>query len=311
MPTLESIIKEKSKRLQLVPDRLLSQVEKTQKKLFTEILSLMDDLTVKDGFIELSTGNLATVDKIVSDLRTALNGSDYFDAVKEFGKEFNVQAEINASYFKEAFTDFKSPEIAEALVSQAKVATVDALIGAPLDVNWLKPLEKTLTDLVSSGASWKESVKTIRTFAEGDEDVDGKLLQYSKQIAHDAFAYSDRSYSNAVADELEGEWFYYFGDEILTTRCFCGERHGKYYHYKEIEAWGRGENIGECRSGDLWQGANRQTNEQTIFIFVGGHNCMHSLILTSIFDVPKADIQRNIDNGNYVPTEFEVAEIGL
>lgn len=309
--TLQSIIKEKQSRLENIPNRLLSQVQKTQKRLFEEILSKANELTLKDGFIELSTKNLALVDEIIADLRIAITDSEYFDAVKEFGKEFDLQQKINEKYFSQAFDDFKSPEIAEALVKQAKTATVDALLGAPLDVNWLKPMEKTLTDLVSSGASWKESVKTIRDFVEGNDEVDGKMLQYSKQIAHDAFAYSDRSYSNAVADELEGEWYFYAGGELPTTRCFCEERNGKYFHFKEIEAFGRGENLGDCKSGDLWQGANRQTNEQTIFLYAGGHRCQHSWLLVSIFDTPKEVIQRNIDNGNYEPSQFEIEELGL
>ena len=309
--SLESIIKQKQKNLEMKPARLLSQVEKTQKKIFEEILALADDFIIKDGFIELSTANLATIDVIIDGLKTALHGSEYFEAVKEFGKDFDLQQDINESYFKQAFDDFSTPDFAAEIVRQSKVATVDALLGAPLDENFLKPLQKTLTDLVSSGASWKESVKTIREFAEGGETVDGKLLQYSKQIAHDAFAYSDAAYSNAVAEELEGEWYFYAGGEIPTSRCFCVERNGKYFHYKEIEAFGRGENLGECKSGDLWAGANKNTNEQTIFIYKGGHFCGHSWLLVSIFDVPKEVIERNISNGNYEPSDFEKAEIGL
>jgi len=309
--SLESIIKLKQKNLEMKPARLLSQVEKTQKKIFEEILALADDFIIKNGFIELSTANLATIDVIVDGLKTALHGSEYFEAVKEFGKDFDLQQKINEDYFSQAFDDFSTPDFAAEIVRQSKVATVDALLGAPLDENFLKPLQKTLTDLVSSGASWKESVKTIREFAEGGETVDGKLLQYSKQIAHDAFAYADATYSNAVAEELEGEWYFYAGGEIPTSRCFCVERNGKYFHYKEIEAFGRGENLGECKSGDLWAGANKNTDAQTIFIYKGGHFCGHSWLLVSIFDTPIDVIRRNIDNGNYTPSQFEIEELSL
>ena len=151
--SLESIIKQKQKNLEMKPARLLSQVEKTQKKIFEEILALADDFIIKDGFIELSTANLATIDVIIDGLKTALHGSEYFEAVKEFGKDFDLQQDINESYFKQAFDDFSTPDFAAEIVRQSKVATVDALLGAPLDENFLKPLQKTLTDLVSSGAS--------------------------------------------------------------------------------------------------------------------------------------------------------------
>jgi len=97
----------------------------------------------------------------------------------------------------------------------------------------------------------------------------------------------------------DGEWYFYQGGELPTTRCFCEARVQKYFYYKQIEAFGRGEDLGECRSGDLWAGANRNTNEQSIFLFAGGWNCGHSWILTSIFDVPKEVVQNAIDKFGY------------
>ena len=165
--------------------------------------------------------------------------------------------------------------------------------------------------MVTSGAGFRESVASIRDFVEGTDTTNGKLLQYSKQIAHDQFAFSDRGYTNAVSDELEAEWYFYAGDEIPTSRCFCIERHDKYWHYKEIEKWGEGQDLGECKSGDLWKGAHIDTNAQTIFVYLGGYFCMHSLQPVSIFVVPKEIVERNIANGNYEPSVFEIDEIGL
>jgi len=60
------------------------------------------------------------------------------------------------------------------------------------------------------------------------------------------------------------EFFQYFGGIILDSRCFCIERHQKFYHKKEIEAWGRGENLGKCNTGDgKWAGYQEGTNADT------------------------------------------------
>lgn len=311
MATLAEIIKEKNRRLERVPDEFLSQVQKSQKKIFAELLSLLSQFNLVDGKIEISSANLAVVDEVIEGLKVVLYGSDYSDAVAEFAKEFDKQGKINNDYFEKAFDDFKTPEIATEILARSKKTTVEALIGGSMDENFLKPAEQMLSNLVTSGAGFREAVISIREFAEGGEEVDGRLLKYAKQIAHDSFAISDRSYTNAVSEELESEWFFYSGGEIATTRCFCEQRNGKHFHFKELEAFGRGENLGECKSGELWQGANIQTNEQTIFIFAGGYNCMHSILPVSIFDVPREVVQRNIDNGNYSPTAFEVEEIGL
>lgn len=314
MATLKEIIREKSKRLQDVPDEFLTRVERTQKKIFNEIVGSLNKLQTKNDKIIISVKNLAVVDEIIQQLSKVVYGSDYVTAVSSFAKEFDKQGKINEEYFRTAFTDFKDSTIGNAILKKIKTDTVQSLLGGSLDENFLKPAEKILTNLVTSGAGFVEAVESIQIFATGGEIADGKLLAYAKQIAHDQFAYSDRGYTNAVADELEAEWYFYVGDELPTSRCFCQERFNRHFYYKEIEAWGRGENLGDCRvSGKdyMWQGANIQTNEQTIFVYLGGYNCMHSLQPVSIFDVPKDVIQRNISNGNYEPSEFEIEEIGL
>lgn len=309
--TLKQLLKQKNDRLQSIPEALLSVVERTQKKIFSQIVTLLDSLDRSGGKILSSSDNLLAATEIIDDLKKILLSSEYTIAVKEFAKEFDVQKKVNDDYFKEVFGDFDKVKIAESLVKKAKSDAVNALLSSPLDENFLKPLENILTDSIATGSGWRETLEAIQNFTTGNAEKDGKLLQYSKQIAHDDFAFADRSYSNAVADELDVEFYFYSGGEIPTSRCFCKERHEQYFHYKEIEAWGRGENLGECKSGDLWAGAVPQTNAQTIFIYAGGFNCGHSIMPVSIFDVPKEVIQRNISNGNYRPTENDVELLGV
>ena len=54
-----------------------------------------------------------------------------------------------------------------------------------------------------------------------------------------------------------------------------------------------------------WQGKMYGTNESTIFVTAGGYNCQHSIMPVSVFAVPKADIERNIKNGNFEPSAVE------
>ena len=306
--TLQEILKKKNARLLSVPDKFLSGVEKSQKAVLLKLISLLDRLDVTAGNIDRSIKNLNTIPGITDTLKNDLLSSEYYKQVKEFADEFDIQKRINDSYF-EKIAPVKS-DFADKILIDAKKATVTDLLAAPLDENFLKPIEEILTQAVSTGSSWSETLKAIQDYAIGDGEKDGKLLQYSKQIAHDAFAIADRTYSNALADETENEFYFYSGGELPTSRCFCLERHEQYFHYKEIESWGRAENLGSCRSGDLWAGANPNTNEKTIFNFAGGFNCIHTLMPVSIFDPPKDVIQRNIDNGNYSPDEITLEALG-
>ncbi len=111
---------------------------------------------------------------------------------------------------------------------------------------------------------------------------------------------------------MDSEWFFYSGDIIPTSRCFCIERHNRYFYYKEIESWADGEGLGECDlGGGDWSGKNPTTNKNNIYILAGGFFCQHSILPVTIDQVDKETIQRAIEKFGYEPTEFEKQELGI
>lgn len=293
------LIKKKNERLLSVPNAFEDAVSKAQKELFNEIIALVDSLERDGGNIVISSDNLLKIEEIGIKIKQALNGSDYIEAVREFASEFDKQAEINIEYFKNTFPDFKESELASQILANSKKITVELLVST--ENEFILPLKDVLNDAVVSGSSWGDTVKNIRTFVEGNKDLDGRLLRYSKQIASDALATSDRAFTMAVSEDLGAEWFFYSGGEIGGTREFCHERNGRYFHKKEVEKWSHLD----------WPGKNKQTNERTIFILAGGYNCKHSIMPVSLYAVPISDIQRNIQNGNFIPSDFEKRELKL
>lgn len=309
MATLKSLIKAKNIRLEKVPEAFLSEVEKLQKKMFTDLISLLDSIDKEGGFIKASAGNIRKLSSIMTDAKEELFGTDYVEVATEFIKEFDLQKAANDNIFEKEFKEFSGSDLADELLRKSKEDALQALLGSPLDTEFLQPLDKLLSDSIGTGASWKDTVQSIRDFVEGNPEADGRLLQYSKTIARDSFTISDRSYTNAIADELESEWFFWSGGILSTSRCICIKNSEHYFHFKEIEAFARGENLGDCKVGDLWAGAVPATNEKTIFIYAGGFGCLHSIMPVSVFSVPQETIDRNIQNGNYVPSEKELALI--
>jgi hypothetical protein len=227
-------------------------------------------------------------------------GSEYTSAVKDFAKEFDKQAKITNQIFRKGF-DFTDTKLQENLVKISKRSTSEILLDNIGDQRFSSLIAQEVEIAVSNGASFKDTVKAIRGLVEGDKEKDGKLLQYSKQIAHDQFAIADRSYTSAVADELDADWFFYSGNTIDSTREFCRKRHNKYFYYKEIEDW----------ADEEWDGKIDGTNEKTIYSTAGGYNCRHSIIPVSIFAVPKDVIRRNISNGNFNPSEALLEQLKL
>lgn len=293
MASFEELIKEKIKRLESVPLKLQTVLEKKQKTILNDLLSKLSDLTVKNGAYEITPENLNTVAAISDELRQALLTPEYLKAVKEFASEFDKQAALNNKILKDTFGAVDNPIAADAYIKIAKKSAVESLVGAPMDANFIKPIQGLLESAVVNGATIQDTYNSIKDFVEGGEGQDGKLLRYAKQITNDSFSISDRSYTSIVSDALDNEWFYFSGSIVKSTRCFCRERVGHFYHYKEIEAWANGENLGDCDLGDgNWAGEIQGTNAATIYSYLGGYNCLHFLVPVSEAAVDESDIER-------------------
>jgi hypothetical protein len=304
MPTIREILNEKNRRLVEIPNEFYSSVQKTEQQLYARLLELLDKLKLDaSGQAIRSKANLAIAEEITTQLKNTLYSSDYVKALADFSGQFNNQENLNSDYFKKAFPEFTGSELASQLVQVSRKQAVELLTGSAIDNSFFTPIKQALIDAVDMGVSRIDLIKTIQTTVIGDPEKEGKLLSYSKQIAHDSFALSDRSYSNAVAEDLGVEWFFYSGHIIDTSRPFCIERHNSYYHYKQIEAWGDGKDLGKVKNPKtgLWDGAMKGTNSKTIFKTAGGYNCEHSFMAVSISDVPKTVVNRAIKDGYYKP----------
>lgn len=311
--TLLQIIERKNQRIEDIPEAFQSSVEKLQRRLYNRITELIGQLEVRDGQIVMSEANLLRVQNINDELKQVLNGREYIQAVRKFTDEFNTQKAVNDEYFLKAFgSDFTETRLANQLVRNSQRITFDLLAGTPAEANFITPIRAQLEGAVATGASYKDTIIGIREFVEGTPDSDGRLLRYSKQISWDAFAISDATYTNAIAEDLGVEWYRYSGGIVKDSRCFCVERDRQYFHWEEVDAWGRREDLGDCKlEGGGWAGMKLDTNENTIWSYRGGWGCRHTLSPVSIFIVPIDVILRNISNGNFEPSEFERTELNL
>ena len=293
MPSFETLLKEKNARLHAIPLKLQTVIEKQQQDVLDGIIDQLNKLTTVDGKIKINSANLKEIAKISDELKSIFLNDEYLKAVKEFSKEFSEQATINNVLIKKGFGVIENPVASTLYIEVAKKNAIEALVGSPIDTQFIKPIQDLLETSVVNGASFKETMSGIRAFVEGSDGKGSKIMRYAKQITNDSFAIADRSYTSIISDALDAEWFYFSGVEIGSTRCFCKERVGNYYHYLEIESWGNGQNLGECNVGDgQWAGEIAGTNAQTIYSYLGGWNCLHSLIPVSIEIVPESDIER-------------------
>ncbi len=315
MATVSELIAEKTRRLTTVPDEYLTEVERAQKKLFPQIVDILRQLTVDSaGNLVLNASNLALASDVKELVQQILADSEYIGAVQTYARQMGEQAKVSDSLFAKTFDDYATTAVSQQLLRTTQRNAVDLLVNAIGNQRFADVVRENIETAISSNAGFTETVKQLQTIVTGDDEVDGKLLQYNKQIAHDTFAIADRNYTSAVSEELEAEWFFYSGSEIETTRPFCAERHNQYYYYKEIELWGEGRKTPPLRlpdSSGAWAGQIPGTNSSTIYSYAGGYNCRHSIIPVSIRRVPKAVILEAINKYGFEPSAVETDLLGL
>jgi hypothetical protein len=291
MPALDDILSEMFRRRDYVPNNFLDAIPPAQRNLVKQLITALGSLKTEDGKLVADTGNLAKIESISSTLNADLFTGDYRKALESFIKEFSTQATITNKYFEKAFGNVFDAEdkFYKELTANSQKQALQLLANNAIDANFIAPLKQQLTASITTGATYADTVTSLRLFIEGSPEVDGTLLRYVKQVARDTYSVADRTYTNVISDRLGAQWFFYQGGEMADSRDFCIERHGKYFHKKEIEAM----------AAKDWQGKMKGTNERTIFVMAGGYNCEHSFLPVSEFAVPKDVIQRNIENGNY------------
>jgi hypothetical protein len=303
------ILNEKSERLESIPDALLTASEKFQREVFRIVETLTRSLTTKGGNIEMTERNLAAVERIDGLIRKAMAEGEYFKAAVAFKNEMSAQAALTIDYFGALTGTEVATAFGDALVRTRQAEALNMILGSSMEAGFVQPLKDQLIAAVANNAGMSTTFESLQTFVLGNDQVDGRLLRYTRTYASDIFATTDRAYTSVIADDLGLEWYLYTGGKMDTTRCFCNARNAKYFHRNEIAAWGRGEGVGEC--GYPWAGMARGTNEATIFQYLGGYNCQHSAGPVSVSAVPMEDIQRAIAKGFYKPTDVEKELLGL
>ena len=306
MPQLSEIVSERLNRLDTVPLALVDSVTALQRNELRGILALLDSLTVKNGMIEVTAQNIAALNDIRAGLEKIFIGKDYVNAVASYANEFAAQGDLVRQMFTASFGDVTFSNVSAKILAATRRQSIELLLGDALSANIVTPVARLIEDSVYSGSGMTELRDVLTQYVVGGETM-GIHERYVKQTAFDAFAVSDRAYSNAIATELDVQFYEYLGGIIKPgktsggSREFCKQRNGNYYHAKEIESW----------ASEDWAGKAAGTNSQTIYLLLGGYNCQHSLVPRSTRNVPRHVLIDAMQRGWWKPSEFERKALNL
>ncbi len=286
--TLDTLVK----GLDDYPDEFTTAIGKVQVRVLDEILPLFDALELDEfGNVLANTNNYAISNDITRNLKRIVAESGYREALNKLGADMAKQRAVTDSLYR---------IILEESVSFAEFNTVFTntrqtalrLLGEGAISNFSTQLTGAVETAISSSSRYTQIITSIRNTVTGNADVDGVLFKYAKQNAKDAFAIQNRVYSEQINKKYGIQWYRYSGANMDTTRPFCLERQGKFFHEKEVQSW----------AGKTWQGKNGNTNTATIFSYLGGYNCNHYLAATPVDKVPAEYISAAISKG-YVNKE--------
>lgn len=309
MPTAAELLKSKVDGLTRIPDSWVEMILNIQPKIAQRLTRLMGRLTTVDGYIDQTPRNIATLTQILEDIRGYMTSGEYAEVLGQLRTDMIAQQATSTAYLA-TLGEIPPTTFASATYAARRVQLVRQL-AAGVDQAVISPILETLLTGIQTKASYSELLTSVIDNITGTPQYDGRLLAYSRQLVTDTIATTDRAFTDIVATDLGLEWYRYLGGEMDTTRCFCEERNGRYFHRKEIEAWGNREDLGACSNGKGWDGMNRATDAQTIFAYVGGYNCQHSLLPVSVFSVPKIAVQEAIEKGYYKPDAATRRELGI
>lgn len=302
MPTLNELIDKKLDNLHRYPDQFESVVDRQQKKLLSELNSLVKDLDIDGGNIVVSQQNIARINAIIEGAKDVFFDASYVDALKDFASGFEAQAAVTRELIELGIGEIPANDLFQQVLSASRLNAVELFSESVLETVYFEPLRQQLLTSITTGASFSDTMKALQNITVGDGTADGLLHTYAKTYSRTTYAQADATYTTTISREMGVEWYKYAGSVIESSREFCDTRHNKYYHVLEVESWGT---LGN------WSGKIKGTNSSTIFANRGGWNCRHSLVPYSVSRVPKEQVQKAISRGYYKPTAAEKTALGL
>jgi hypothetical protein len=268
----------------LTIDQYESELGEFSGTLYNRLVRALKDLELdSEGHIKQSSANrkvLSDAELVIDEL---LPGRTFTEIISNTLRAINSINEVNASYFSSVSESFKeNRNFIKSLQAQTIKNIESNLLEDGLTVQVKNPLVGILNRNVNSGGQFSGFLEEIRDFVKGNEEVDSRILSYSRTYLSDTLFDYSRAYQEAMTNDLRLDWYLWAGGIQDTSRSVCVEHAGKYFRREEIESI----------ADQNWSGKRPGTTKSSIFIFVGGFNCKHSLIPVHESIVPKEDLER-------------------
>ncbi len=247
--------------------------------------------TDQQGNIISSPENIARVGVLVARMKDEFVDDDLREAVDQYVATLDGTSRAVI----DSFSDFDGVDrgVLDAITQRYKDETT-AFLTNPDTYNetlW-GPITNGIILGAATGAALEATIESVVNIA-----TESNIVGQAESVTVSAPLMLQRTQTAAAAEQTGAKFFYFQGRPIATTRPWCREREGKYWHIEEIRQWGR-----DASNGDGWDGMVEGTNEQTIFVHLGGwygerNSCRHVLVPVLRSKVPESDLARMREKG--------------
>ena len=275
--------------------RLFNGIRTHQRRILRAITSELSKLSYdRRGNIRRSAANIRRIRAIQRELDKVISSPKFESETQRFIRAFSAIEAVSLNYFKGVFSDFsQSPQLD--LLQRAAIDEVASGFQAGVNRHLQEPIRRILTQAGTTGGTrqqleelFTQSLLTQTTAGNRSEVIRlSEFERYVNRYVRDGLSHYSRTLNEAAALDNGAEWFLFAGTVLKTSRKFCLERKNKYFHIEEIRLWAK----------ENWQGKHPQTNEATIFKYLGGYNCTAQLISVLIDSVPANVVKRVRDKG--------------
>ena len=271
---------------------LLLAVDQFRSRLSARLTALAGAIeTSEDGRIVASAANIARVGELIAAMKTEFLDDEFVEAVTSYIESLDsVTTDVISAFDK---FDGVDDEVLKAISRKYKQEAAALLINPE---TYTDSLWKPAADRLVYAAATSEPLD-VALSGVGETIAIAPMASQVEAVTVSAPLMLQRTQTAAAAEQTGAKFFYFQGRPIATTRSWCRAREGKYWHIEEIRQWGR-----DAANGDGWDGMVEGTNEQTIFVHLGGwfgerNSCRHTLVPILQSAVPESDLARMREKG--------------
>lgn len=269
-----------------------------QRQAYKEVLNITAELDKNsDGTIKATVKNVRLIAKIKERLNAVILDGKYKRELDKLIRTYEDISKLQNAYFSATVNQFTVPAVLAELQKQTIQITIESLGDGGMNANVINPVRDILTKNITTGGKIGDFVEEVRAYLLTDNETEGKLVRYSKQITTDALNQYSRNYNKVISDDLGFEFYRYSGSLRETSREFCVKmieaKKGcmPYFHVSQIPDLLRGQICGEqipiYKKTGLPNGMIKGTNPINFMVNAGGYSCNHQVIGVPDALVPK------------------------